>query len=92
MSTEPTTTREHVRALAAAVRDGELTPEQRGCLAALLHCVGQAAALAPRSERIWASNDARSALEYLTGCWQPVERACAELAATVRGSGEEPAA
>jgi hypothetical protein len=41
MSTVPTTT--DVQALAAAVRDGELTPEQRECLVTLLHghrCVG----------------------------------------------------
>jgi hypothetical protein len=33
-------------------------------------------------------NDARSVLEYLAGCWQPVERDYAELAVTVGSSGE----
>lgn len=39
---------------------------------------------APRAERIYTDNDARAALGYLIGAWQPVQRAYAELAATVR--------
>jgi hypothetical protein len=31
-------------------------------------------------------------LGYLAAAWEPVERACAELAVTVRSSGEERAA
>jgi hypothetical protein len=37
---------EHVRALAVAVRDDELTPEQREHLVDLLHSVGSAVGLA----------------------------------------------
>jgi hypothetical protein len=48
MINEPTTAHEQVRALAAAVRDGELTPEQREHLVDLLHSVGTAVALARR--------------------------------------------
>jgi hypothetical protein len=49
MSTEPTTNPEHVCALAAAVRDGELTHEQREHLVDLLHRPGTAATLAQRA-------------------------------------------
>jgi hypothetical protein len=48
MINEPVTAHEQVRALAAAVRDGELTPEQREHLVDLLHSVGTAVALARR--------------------------------------------
>lgn len=91
MSTEPTTTREYVRALAAAVRDGELTPEQRWCLADLLHSLNTAVRLAPRAQKNYPDNDA-AALGYLTAAWADVQRYYAELAATVRGGGQEPAA
>ncbi|MBV9141600.1 MAG: hypothetical protein JO115_11895 [Pseudonocardiales bacterium] len=47
MRTEPIT-HEHVRALAAAVCDGELTPEQREHLGDLLPSVGPAVGLARR--------------------------------------------
>ncbi len=90
MSTEPTTI-EHVRALALAVRDGELTPEQRECLVSLLYSLGTAVRLAPRAEQHYPDNDA-AALGYLTATWASVEQDYAELAATVRGGSEEHAA
>ncbi|MGH3976518.1 MAG: hypothetical protein ACRDS9_24835 [Pseudonocardiaceae bacterium] len=47
MSTVPTTRHEHFHALAAAVREGEQTPEQRERLIALFHSLSAAATLAP---------------------------------------------
>jgi hypothetical protein len=82
MSSVPTTY-EHVRALAAAVRDGELTPEQRTHMVTLLHDIGTAVTLAPRAQKQFPGDDAR-VLGYLIGTWAPVERAYVELAATVR--------
>jgi hypothetical protein len=64
-----------VRAPTAAVRDGELTPGQRECLAALLIDVDSAARLAP--------------VGYLIGNWQQVITAYAELAATARLGGDQ---
>ena len=90
MRTEPIT-HEHVRALAAAVCDGELTPEQREHLGDLLHALGKATTLAPRAQRIYPDNDT-AALGYLAGTWEPVQRTYAELAATVASGGEECAA
>ncbi|MGH3807910.1 MAG: hypothetical protein ACRDRU_15055 [Pseudonocardiaceae bacterium] len=49
MIDEPAT---DVCALAIAVRDGELNPEQREHLGALLHSVGTAVTLAPRAQEI----------------------------------------
>jgi hypothetical protein len=57
------TTHEHVRTLAAAVRDNELTPEQRECLVSLLYSLGTAVTLAPRAERHYPDSDA-AALGY----------------------------
>ncbi|MBV9160663.1 MAG: hypothetical protein JO281_03705, partial [Pseudonocardiales bacterium] len=48
MINEPASAHERIRALAAAVRDGELTPEQREHLGDLLHSVGTAVGLARR--------------------------------------------
>jgi hypothetical protein len=89
MINEPTTDHEQVRALAAAVSDGELTPEQRERLVDLLHSLGTAATLAQRAH--YPDNDA-AALGYLIATWEPVKRAYSELAATVCASGEEHAA
>jgi hypothetical protein len=48
MINEPTTVHERVRALTAAVRDGELTLEQREHLVDLLHTLATAVTLARR--------------------------------------------
>ena len=88
MINEPTTAHEQVRALATAVRDGELTPKQRECLISLIYSLGTAVTLAPRAERHYPDSDA-AALGYLTATWAPVTTAYADLAATVRSSGEE---
>jgi hypothetical protein len=85
MRTEPTTAHEGVRALAAAVCDGELTPEQREHLGDLLRSVGTAVGLARRDH--YPDNDS-AALGYLIATWAPVSSAYAESAATV-GSGVE---
>jgi hypothetical protein len=57
-----------VRALAAAVRDGELTPEQRTALIGLLLTVDAAARLAPRVREYYPDGDAL-AVGYLIGDW-----------------------
>ena len=90
MSTEPTTTG-HIRALADAIRDGELSPAQREHLVTLLHSLNTAATLAPQAQEIYPDCDSR-ALGYLIGAWAPVQRDFADLAATVRPSGEKHAA
>jgi len=84
-----TITHEHLRALAVAVRDGELTPEQQEHLVDLLHNVGTAVGLARRDH--YPDNDS-AALGYLIATWAPVSSAYAELAATVRHDGEGHAA
>jgi hypothetical protein len=88
MRTEPIT-HEHVRALAVAVRDGELTPEQREHLVDLLHSVGTAVGLARRDH--YPDNDS-AVLGYLIATGAPVASAYAELAATVCREGEGHAA
>jgi hypothetical protein len=89
MINEAATAHEQVRALAAAVRDGELTPEQRERLGDLLHSVGTAVGLARRDR--YPDNDS-AALGYLIATWVPVSSAYAELAAMVRCDGEGHAA
>jgi hypothetical protein len=91
MSTEPTTAHEHVRALATAVRDGELTPGQRAALAGLLLTVDAATRLAPRVQEYYPGSDA-AAVGYLIGNWAPVRDAYAELVAMVASGGEGHAA
>ena len=83
MSTEPTTY-EQTRALADAVRDGELTTTQRTALVDLLHSVATATRLASQAQEI--DSDAAT-VGYLMGTWAPVERDFAALAATVTVSG-----
>jgi hypothetical protein len=56
MGTEPIT-HEHLRTLAVAVRDGELTPEQQEHLIDLLHSVGTVVGLARRDR--YPDNDRR---------------------------------
>jgi hypothetical protein len=85
MINEPATAHEQARALAAAVRDGELTPEQREHLVDLLHTLATAVALARRDH--YPDNDA-AALGYLIATWAPIASAYAELAATIRRDGE----
>jgi hypothetical protein len=85
MINEPTTAQEQVRALAAAVRDGELTPGQRERFAELLHTLGRAVAAARRDH--YPDNDS-AALGYLIATWAPVQRDFAELAAMVCRDGE----
>jgi hypothetical protein len=55
-----------------AVRDGELTPEQRERLGDLLHSVGTAVGLARRDR--YPDNDS-AALGYLIATWAPVSSA-----------------
>lgn len=89
MSTVPSiiiTTITDVRALAAAVRAGELSHAQREALAMLLYSVVEATALAPRAQQRYPDNDT-AALGYLIGAWEPVTTAWAELVATLRSSG-----
>jgi hypothetical protein len=88
LRTEPIT-HEHLRALAVAVRDGELTPEQREHLGDLLHTISTAVTLTRRDHH--PDNDS-AALGYLIATWAPVSSAYAELAATVCRDGEEQAA
>jgi hypothetical protein len=88
MSTEPTTP-EHVRALVIAVRDGELTPEQREALVDLLHSLGTAVTLAARD---YYPDSEAAALGYLIATWAPVATAYAELTATVASGSKECAA
>ena len=85
MRTEPIT-HEHVHALTAAVRDGELTPEQREQVADLLPTLATAVGLARRDR--YPDNDS-AALGYLIATGTPVLRAYAELVATVCRDGEE---
>jgi hypothetical protein len=66
MSTAPTTNTTDVRTLAAAIRDGELTPEQREHLIDLLHSLNTAVRLAPQAQQHYRENDA-AALGYLIG-------------------------
>ncbi|HET9258173.1 MAG TPA: hypothetical protein VFO16_23660 [Pseudonocardiaceae bacterium] len=80
-----------VRALATAVRDGELTSGQRECLAALLIDVDTAARLAPRVREYYPDCDA-AAVGYLTGNWQQVITAYTSLLAAARPGGGEYAA
>jgi hypothetical protein len=79
------------RALVTAVRDGELTPEQRDRLVALLINVDTAAKLAPKVREYYPDSDA-AAVGYLIGNWQQVITAYAELAATVQPASEGNAA
>jgi hypothetical protein len=72
MINEPTTVHERVRALTAAVRDGELTPEQREHLVDLLHSVGTAVGLARRDRYL--DNDS-AVLGYLIATGAPVASA-----------------
>ncbi|MGH3693876.1 MAG: hypothetical protein ACRDRX_07790 [Pseudonocardiaceae bacterium] len=72
--------------MAAAVRDDELTPEQRECLAGLLHSIALASVVAdcyPES--------ATTAVGCLIATWAPVWRNYAELAAVRCGDGEHAA-
>jgi hypothetical protein len=89
MINEPATAHEQVHALAVAVRDGELTPEQRERLDDLLHSVGTAVGLARRDHH--PDNDS-TALGYLIATGAPVASAYAEVVATVCRDGEEHAA
>jgi hypothetical protein len=91
MINEPTTAHEQVRALAAAVRDGELNPEQWECLVTLLHTLNTAVRLAPQAQEIYPDNDA-SALGYMSAMWEAVAASYTQLAATVHPGGEEHAA
>ena len=88
-SDRPRKSHEHVHALAVAVRDGELTSEQRERLGDLLPSVGTAVGLARRDR--YPDNDS-AALGYLIATWAPVSSAYVELAATVRHDGEGHAA
>ena len=89
MINEPTTVHERVRALTAAVRDGELTPERRGHVADL-----------PRSRHGGHAGAARPPSRVTTARrWLPdrhlgagLQRDFAELAATVGSSVEGHAA
>jgi hypothetical protein len=89
MSLEPTT---DVRALADAVRHGELSAEQREHLVTLLHSVASAVRLAPRAQEIYLASNTAGALGYLQDCWQPVTGTYMELASTAESSGGEHAA
>jgi hypothetical protein len=86
MISEPTVS-DHLRALADAARNNELTTEARSAMVALLLTVDVAARLAPKVREHCPDSDA-AAVGYLTGNWQPVATAYVELAATV-GSGVE---
>ena len=83
MGTEPITP-EHVRVLAVAVRDGELTPERGEHLGDLLHSVGTAVGLARRDH--YPDNNS-AALGYLIATRVPVSSAYAEVVATVCRDG-----
>ena len=78
----PIHTHEQVCALAAAVRDGELSPEQREQLARLLHRIDSAYGLAPlAAQRYPDAPERRDA--YVAACWEPVGAAYGELLAAV---------
>jgi hypothetical protein len=78
----PIPTHEQVCALAAAVRDGELSPEQREQLARLLHRIDSAYGLAPlAAQRYPDAPERRDA--YVAACWEPVGAAYGELLAAV---------
>jgi hypothetical protein len=89
---EPATAHERVRALADAVRNNELTTEARSAMVALLLTVDAAARLVPKVLEHYPDCDA-AAVGYLTGNWQPVATAYADLLVTItRPSGEGNAA
>lgn len=68
MITEPVGPAGHTRVLVTVVRDGELIPEQRERLVALLINVDMAR-LAPKVREYYPDSDA-AAVGYLIGNWQ----------------------
>jgi hypothetical protein len=67
-----------IYALAAAVRDGELSPEQREQLVRLLHRIESAYGLAPLAAQRYPDAPERQNA-YATAVWEPVAAECARL-------------